>query len=113
MLYSIQSAIFIILILSLVFFKQTVQIFMRLINSSKFDIYLLISIIFKSKLNGIIALSILLFWSIFTIFLLTREELVKFLRAKEYPLVNTQKYTVSVLAFYIISLLAVSYIMLF
>jgi len=38
-LYSIQSAIFIILILSLVFFKQTVQIFMRLINSSKFDIY--------------------------------------------------------------------------
>ena len=111
-LYSIQSIFFIILILGLVFFKQTVEILMRLINSSKFDIYLLVPMVFKSKPNGIIALSILLFWSVFTIFLLTREELVKFLRTKEYPLVNTQKYTVSVLALYIISLLVVSYIML-
>lgn len=112
-LYSIQSIFFIILILSLVFFKQTVQIFMRLINSSKFDIYLLVPMIFKSRVYGVIALSILLFWSIFTIFLLTRGELVKFLRAKEYPLVNTQKYTISLLALYTVSLLAVSYIMLF
>ena len=112
-LYSIQSAIFIILILSLVFFKQTVQLFMNVANSGKFDAYLLMAIIFKSRVYGIIALSILLFWSIFTIFLLTRGELVKFLRTKEYPLVNTQKYTISLLALYTVSLLAVSYIMLF
>ncbi|NCO28386.1 MAG: hypothetical protein COX13_00370 [Caldiserica bacterium CG23_combo_of_CG06-09_8_20_14_all_35_60] len=112
-LYSIQSAIFIILILSLVFFKQTVQLFMNVANSGKFDAYLLMAIIFKSRVYGIIALSILLFWSIFTIFLLTRGELVKFLRTKEYPLVNTQKYTISLLALYTVSLLAISYIMLF
>lgn len=112
-LYSIQSIFFIILILSLVFFKQTAQIFMNVANSGKLDAYLLMAIIFKSRVYGIIALSILLFWSIFTIFLLTRGELVKFLRVKEYPLVNTQKYTISLLALYTVSLLAISYIMLF
>jgi hypothetical protein len=112
-LYGIHSVIFVILISGLIFFKQTVEIAMRLINSSKFDIYLLMSMIFKSRVYGVIAMSILLFWSIFTIFLLTQEELVNFLRTKEYPLVNTQKYTVSLLALYIISLFAASYIMLF
>jgi len=112
-IYVLKSLTLIILIFGLMFFKQAAQILANVINVDKFNFYLLMPMIFKSKLYGVIGLFVLLFWSIFTIFLLTRKELTNFFVTKEHPLVNTQRYTVSLLLIYVISLFAISFIMLF
>jgi hypothetical protein len=108
----VKSVIFITLIFGLVFFKQAVELMMKIGNIGKFDAYILMAIIFKSQLYGAIALSILIFWSLFIIFLITRKEIGIFFSATDYPLVNTQKYTISLLGIYVVSLLVVFYVMI-
>lgn len=108
----IKSMILLTLIAGLIFFKRAVELIIKISNIGKFDAYILMALIFRSQLYGVIALSILTFWSIFIIFLITRKEIGTFFLSTDYPLVNTQKYTLSLLGIYVVSLLVVFYIMI-
>lgn len=96
--------------ISLLFFKETASIISKLLNLDTFTPYLMLATIGMIPNKSFIAFIILLAWSIYTLIILLNREVRIFIKEKNYPLVNTQRYTSFIVFAYFASLVVVTFL---
>ena len=89
----IQSALFLLVMLSLLFFKQSIVLFSKVTHTSVFTFYLLLGQLGTTPNKGIFASLIVLGWGLFVAYLLLNGETAKFINEKTYDLVDTRRET--------------------
>lgn len=94
----------IVLVFLMVFFKEFAVFVSKTLKVSPFEPYLFMGITRLTPNKTIIISIIEIIWLIYLIYLLNHKELKEFIKAKDYPLVNTQRFTIGIVILLFISL---------
>ncbi len=89
----IQSALFLLAMFSLVFFKQSIVLFSKVTHKTAFTFYLLLGQLGTTPDKGIFASLIVSVWGLFVAYLLLNRETARFTKEKTYDLVDTSRET--------------------
>ncbi len=96
--------------IGLIYFKETASLISRLLSTDFFTPYLILATMGMVPKKSFIAFLVLFVWCIYILVLLFNKDLRKFIKEKEYPAVNTQKYTSTVVFAYFISLAIITFL---
>lgn len=89
--------------LSMLFFKEFAS-FLELFKVGAFTPYLAMGIARLSPDRAALMSAIVLPWQIYTLYLINHRETKEYIKSKEYPLVNTQLYTLGILTLLFITI---------